>query len=82
VKCRARRFQLQEYLVKDIATDLLNYADADAVQVVARARHLCVCYRGPNEPTVSQTTTYGLGNTDKLTIVRNSGRDSRGEHMH
>lgn len=69
VRCRANRFQLQEYLVRDIANDLFNYADADAVEVVAHARHVCVCYRGPNVPTVSQSTVYRLGNADKIIIV-------------
>lgn len=58
---RARRFQIQEHLVKDICDDLMRYVGAKGAFVRASARHLCVCGRGPNKPSVSNVVTYGSG---------------------
>ncbi|MGH3697799.1 MAG: GTP cyclohydrolase I [Pseudonocardiaceae bacterium] len=67
-KCRSSRFQLQEYLVSEIANDMLVHGDARAVEVTAMAKHICVCYRGPDEPTVTQTTSLRLGEVSQLQI--------------
>lgn len=61
VDCRARRFQLQENLVREIAEDMMNYGDCIGVDVVARARHLCMCYRGPGVVDAVTVTDYSLG---------------------
>lgn len=61
VDCHARRLQLQEFLVRDIAVDLMKFGSTLAVFVKATARHLCICYRGPNMSPVANVTTYALG---------------------
>jgi GTP cyclohydrolase I len=61
VSCRARRFQLQELLVKQIAEDMMEHAKAKGVYVRSAAHHCCVCYRGPDFATVKNVTTYSLG---------------------
>ncbi|HEX5405488.1 MAG TPA: GTP cyclohydrolase I [Pseudonocardiaceae bacterium] len=58
---RARRFQIQEHLVKDLCDDLMRHVGAKGAFVRATARHLCVCGRGPNKPSVSNVATYGSG---------------------
>ncbi|HXM55542.1 MAG TPA: GTP cyclohydrolase I [Candidatus Dormibacteraeota bacterium] len=64
VQCRARRFQIQESLVQEIAHDMIDYGKARGVTVSATAKHLCVCYRGPNVAPVVNRTMYRLGETD------------------
>ena len=61
VACRARRFQLQELLVKELSEDMMTYAEAKGVYVRSSAQHTCVCYRGPAQTTVVNTATYSLG---------------------
>jgi GTP cyclohydrolase I len=61
IRCRSRRFQLQEVLVRELAEDLVTFGGARGVQVSARARHLCICYRGPDEPGTANETTYEIG---------------------
>jgi GTP cyclohydrolase IA len=61
VSCRARRFQLQELLVRQIAEDMMEHARAKGVYVRSAAHHCCVCYRGPDFATVKNVTTYSLG---------------------
>lgn len=70
IVCRARRFQLQEYLVRQLAEDMVTHADASAVLVTATARHMCVCHRGPDRATTVQTMSYSLGEADLLSVVR------------
>jgi len=61
VSCRAKRFQLQEMLVKQIAEDMMHHARAKGVYVRSAAHHMCVCYRGPDFASVKNVTTYTLG---------------------
>jgi GTP cyclohydrolase I len=64
VNCRAKRFQLQELLVKQLAQDMMEHARAKGVYVRAAAHHMCVCYRGPDFATVKNVTTYSLGSLE------------------
>lgn len=61
VQCRARRFQIQEFLVRDIAADFMNFVKAKGVFVRARAVHVCVCYRGPRSYATSNAVTFSAG---------------------
>jgi GTP cyclohydrolase IA len=61
VRCRSRRFQLQEFLTKELAEDMMEFGRAAGVRVSATATHLCICYRGPDEAPVRNETTYQLG---------------------
>jgi GTP cyclohydrolase IA len=65
VNCRAKRFQLQELLVKQIAQDMMEHAKAKGVYVRSAAHHMCVCYRGPDFATVKNVTTYSLGSLEQ-----------------
>ena len=64
VNCRAKRFQLQELLVKQLAEDMMEHAKAKGVYVRSAAHHMCVCYRGPDFATVKNVTTYSLGSLE------------------
>ena len=61
IRGRSRRLQIQEFLVRDLANDLMEFGDARWVSVRSRAKHLCICYRGPDEPATENVTTYSLG---------------------
>ena len=64
VNCRAKRFQLQELLVKQLADDMMEHARAKGVYIRSAAHHMCVCYRGPDFATVKNVTTYALGSLE------------------
>jgi GTP cyclohydrolase I len=61
VDCHAKRFNLQELLVRDICHDLMVHAKAKGAYVRASAQHLCVCYRGPAMAGVHNRTSYAEG---------------------
>lgn len=61
VQTYARRFQIQEDLVKEIAEALVEHGGARAAEVSAEARHLCICARGPSDPTSFTRTEYRVG---------------------
>ncbi len=61
VQAYARRFQIQEDLVKDIAEEILRSGHARAVRVVSDGRHLCMCSRGPSDPNAYTRTEYEAG---------------------
>lgn len=61
VACRAKRFQLQETLVKQLCEDMMNVAHAKGVYVRSIAQHTCVCYRGPEAYQTANQTSYAMG---------------------
>jgi len=65
VQIYAKRFQIQEDLVKDIAEEIMRSGKAKGVYVTATARHMCMCSRGPSDDTVETSTTYGLGTLEQ-----------------
>jgi GTP cyclohydrolase I len=78
VECRAKRFQLQESLVKSLCEDMMEFAKANGAYVRSTARHICVCYRGPEVHTTVNTTTYSMGSlsepvrTQEVLVALNS----------
>jgi GTP cyclohydrolase I len=56
----AKRLQIQEIMTRDSACDLLRVLDADAVSVETRAKHLCMCGRGPNDDNAETVVTYNI----------------------
>jgi GTP cyclohydrolase I len=66
VDMHARRFQIQEFLARDICADLMGAVRARGAFVEIKARHLCVCGRGPNKPGAWNVTTYGAGSLRSL----------------
>jgi GTP cyclohydrolase I len=61
VDAYARRFQIQEDLIRHIAHAMMDHGHARGVRVRARGRHLCMCSRGPSSPSSVTHTEYALG---------------------
>lgn len=61
VDAHARRFQIQEDLVRHVAHDMLDHGRARGVRVRSRARHLCMCSRGPSSQTSVTHAEFALG---------------------
>ena len=57
----ARRFQIQEDLVREIAHTMMEHGHARGVRVKARGRHLCMCSRGPLSESSVTYTEFALG---------------------
>jgi GTP cyclohydrolase I len=57
----ARRFQIQEDLVREVAHAMVDYGNVRGVRVRARGQHLCMCSRGPSSPSSITHTEYALG---------------------
>lgn len=57
----ARRLQIQEIMAKDIAEDMMRVLGAKGVHVVLRAKHLCMCSRGPSDDNSETQVTYSIG---------------------
>ena len=64
VDAYARRFQIQEDLVREIAHAMVEYGHARGVRVRARGQHLCVCSRGPSNLSTIIHTEYALGSLE------------------
>ncbi len=61
VDAYARRFQIQEDLVREVAHEIMNSGHARGVRVHSRAQHLCMCSRGPSSQTAVTHTEFSLG---------------------
>ncbi len=57
----ARRLQIQEIMTRDISEDISRVLGAKGVLVTTRAKHLCMCSRGPKDDSALTTVTYGSG---------------------
>ena len=64
VDALARRFQIQEDLVREVAQVMMEHGHARGVRVRARAQHLCMCSRGPASQTSITRTEFSLGEMD------------------
>jgi GTP cyclohydrolase I len=70
----ARRLQIQENLTRQIATCVMEHANAHGVGVIIEARHLCMMMRGVGKQNAVMTTSSMLGN-----FLTDAG--SRGEFL-
>jgi GTP cyclohydrolase I len=61
VDALARRFQIQEDLVREIAHEVMDSGHARGVRVRSCAQHLCMCSRGPSSQTSLTYTEFTLG---------------------
>jgi len=61
VDCFARRFQIQEDLVRQVAEEMMASGRARGVRVRSRAQHLCMCSRGPSSQSAISHTEFSLG---------------------
>ena len=57
----ASRLQIQELMARDICRDMMRVLDAKGARVVLRARHLCMCSRGPADDNAETEVVYGEG---------------------
>jgi GTP cyclohydrolase I len=61
VDAYARRFQIQEDLVREVAHAMMEHGRARGVRVSSRAQHLCMCSRGPSKASAITHTGFALG---------------------
>jgi GTP cyclohydrolase I len=61
VDALARRFQIQEDLVREVAHEMMDSGRARGVRVRSRAQHLCMCSRGPSNQSALTRTEFSLG---------------------
>ena len=61
VDAYARRFQIQEDLVREVAHEMMESGHARGVRVRSRAQHLCMCSRGPSSQSAISHTEFSLG---------------------
>jgi len=57
----ARRLQIQETMARDICDDMTRVLGAKGVRVELRARHLCMCSRGPSDDNAETAVVYATG---------------------
>lgn len=62
----SRRLQIQETMARDICEDMVRVLDVQGVSVVLRAKHLCMCSRGPSDDNAETEVRYSLGDTTGL----------------
>jgi len=61
VEAYARRFQIQEDLVRDVAHEMMRTGHARGVLVKSEAQHLCMVSRGPHSPASVTHAELALG---------------------
>jgi GTP cyclohydrolase I len=61
VDAYARRFQIQEDLVRDIASEMMGSGHARGVLVKSEAQHMCMVSRGPQSDTSVTHAEFALG---------------------
>jgi GTP cyclohydrolase I len=61
VDAYARRFQIQEDLVREVAEEMMGSGRARGVRVRSQAQHLCMCSRGPSSQGAITHTEFALG---------------------
>lgn len=61
VQVYAKRLQLQETLIQQIAKAFMKFGRARGVFVLSKAKHLCMYSRGPNDQNAEVVCSYALG---------------------
>lgn len=56
-----RRLQIQELMTKDICNDVMRVLKAKGCFVRTRAKHMCICSRGPQDDLSETVCTYSEG---------------------
>ena len=59
--CFAKRLQLQEKLVREIANSLIKNLEITDLFIIAKAKHCCISCRGVNQKNSSAITFYASG---------------------
>jgi GTP cyclohydrolase I len=65
VQAYAKRFTIQEDLVRNIGRELMASGHARGVWVTSVARHMCMCSRGPSDDTVETRAEIGYGTLER-----------------
>jgi GTP cyclohydrolase IA len=60
-----RRLQIQELMTRDICQDVMRVLKAKGCFVRTRAKHLCICSRGPSDDVAETICTYAEGTLTK-----------------
>lgn len=61
VDFRTKRFNIQENIARQICEDLMEFGFAKGAFVRISAKHMCLCYRGPQKYESSNIITYSTG---------------------
>lgn len=61
VDYRAKRFNIQERIAEQLCNDLMEFALARGAFARVKAQHMCLCYRGPQKYTSTNTVCYWSG---------------------
>jgi GTP cyclohydrolase IA len=56
-----RRLQIQELMTRDICQDVMRVLHAKGCFVRTKAKHLCICSRGPKDDIAETICTYAEG---------------------
>lgn len=56
-----RRLQIQELMTRDICQDIMRVLESKGCFVRSKAKHLCICSRGPKDDITETVCTYGEG---------------------
>ncbi len=67
-----RRLQIQELMTRDIAQDISRVLAAEGVFVKTRAKHLCMCSRGPGDDMVETEVVYGIGSLEHWVKIQDT----------
>ncbi len=59
-----RRLQIQETMTKDICQDVMRVLGARGCYVRSRAKHLCICSRGPSDDLAESICSYAQGSLE------------------
>ena len=62
----ARRLQIQELMTRDVADDIMRVLGAKGAYVKTRAKHLCICSRGPSDDNAMTVVEYGVGSLEDM----------------
>lgn len=66
VELRSKRFQIQEWIAKELAEDFMTEVGSLGVEVWIAAIHHCMCARGPKSGSARTIVTYKLGTLDDV----------------
>lgn len=62
----SKRLQIQELMTRDICNDIMRVLGAKGCFVRTRAKHLCICSRGPNDDVAETVCTYSNGSLKEV----------------
>ncbi len=66
---RAKRFNIQENIAKQLCQDLIDKGKAKGAYVRVKAQHMCACYRGPRKYDAQNTVVYHLGTCSEIETI-------------